>query len=326
MFDTTEILESAVSGVRRAGDATPVELTDQFSIGSNAKAMTATLVATFVDEGLLGWDTTVAEIHEDLPGLDETMGQVTMRQLLSHTSGLDDQLAGLDGYILGEVTDDRPLPEQRRNIAADALSKPPQQPVGLHLYSNIGYTIVGSLLEELTGTPYEELMETRIFEPLGMDSCGFFAPGTPGQLDQPWGHLDQRGGEPVDPGGPDGEMGHAFSPAGLVHCSMADWVRFLQSQLRGFQGSENEIVSPEAFETLRTPAPDTGYALGWGVIVQSDGSAVLTHTGSNLRFTADVWLISEEGRGFVTVTNIGVGLAAELLGQVTEAIFARYGT
>ncbi len=107
---------------------------------------------------------------------------------------------------------------------------------------------------------------------------------------------------------------------------MADWTRFLQSQLRGFQGSETEIVSVEAFEALRTPAPGTEYALGWAVLVQPDGSSVLTHTGSNLRFSAQVWLAPEDGRGFLSVTNLGVDLAVGPLGYAAEAVFARYAS
>ncbi len=327
VFDGDGILESAVSGVRREGDPTPVEPDDRFSIGSNAKAMTATLVATFVDEGLISWDTTVADIYGDvLADLDDTMGQVTIRQLLTHTAGLDDAAAGLDRYIFEGREDERPLIDQRAEIARMALTRPPQHAAGLHVYSNIGYATVGALLEKLTGTPFEELLQTRIFDALGMDGCGFFAPGTPGQLDQPWGHLDYRAGEPVDPGGPDAELSRFASPAGLVHCSMADWTRFLQSQLRGFQGSETEIVSVEAFEALRTPAPGTEYAQGWAVLVQPDGSSVLTHTGSNLRFSAQVWLAPEDGRGFLSVTNLGVDLAVGPLGYVAEAVFARYAS
>ena len=252
VFDGNQILETAVTGVRRRGDPTPVELTDKFSIGSNAKAMTATLVATYLDEGVISWETTVAEVYSDaLPNLDNALAQVTFRQLLSHTSGLYDELAFLP---LQEIDEDRPIIEQRFEVARISLTRPGQHPAGQYLYSNVGYTLVGAMLEELTGTPFEELVQARVFDALGMDSCGFYAPGTPGEVDQPWGHLDERGGEPIDPGHPESDFPHVLAPAGLVHCNMADWTLFLQSQLRGFQGSEGEIISPEAFVTLQNTA------------------------------------------------------------------------
>jgi len=325
VFDADQILETAVAGLRRSGDPTPVELSDKFSIGSNVKAMTATLVGTFVDEGVLSWDTTVADIYGDSLGeLDASMAQVTIRQLLTHTAGLNDVEAGFSETILGGIEDNRPLVEQRTEIARLALTQPAQHPAGEHDYSNIGYTTVGAVLEHLTGVPFEDLLQTRVFDALGMDSCGFYAPGTPGQVDQPWGHIGQRNGEPVDPGHPDAELGHAIAPAGTVHCNMADWARFLQSQLRGLRGSDTEIISPEAFVALASPAAGTDYAFGWVVITQPDGSNVIWHNGSNGRFTSETWLLPDEGRGVLIVTNIGVELAQAPMEQLADAIFARY--
>lgn len=323
VFDSDDMLESAVAGVRRSGDPTPVDVDDSFSIGSNVKAMTATLVGTFVDDGVVTWDTTVAEVFGDsLGALDESMAAVTVRQLLTHTSGLSDDDAVFVDAILGESEDGRPLMEQRIALAERAVGRPPRLPAGEHAYSNIGYTTVGAVLERLTGVPYEELLQTRIFDALGMDSCGFYAPGTPGRVDQPWGHLVEESIRPVDPGHTEAELGHAIAPAGTVHCSMTDWARFLQSQLRGFRGSDTEIVSADVFDALRTVAPDTDYALG-GVFPQPDGSELIWHNGSNQRFTSETWLLPEEGRGLLIVTNVGVGLALAPMQQLAESIFTR---
>jgi len=325
VFDGDEIIESAVAGVRRSGDPTPVELDDTFSIGSNAKAMTATVVASLVDEGVLSWDTTVAEIYGDvLSNIDETMGDVTIRQLLTHTAGLDDLAAGFEWIVLEGFADDRSPVEQRAEVSGMALTQPAQQPAGIHLYSNIGYIVVGALLDEVTGTSWEELVQTRVFDPLGMDSCGFFAPGTPGQVDQPWGHLDEADGRAVDPGAPDAEMGRVVAPAGLIHCSMADYATFLRFQLRGFQGSDTEILSAAAFEAMRTPARGSVYALGWGVIPRSDDSFVATHDGSNKRFTARAVLLPGDDIGFLVVTNLGEAMAGPAVDQASELIATRY--
>lgn len=189
-FTSQRVIEAGVAGVRRAGDPTPVELDDRFSIGSDAKAMTATLVATFVatfvDDGVIGWDTTVAEVFEArLPDMDPSWEAVTIRHLLNHTSGIDDD-AEID-LDLGA-----PLAGQRHALVdlltADALAETP----GRYAYSNIGYTLAGVVLEELTGKSWEELTRARLFDVIGMDSCGFYAPGTPGQVDEPWGTSTRR--------------------------------------------------------------------------------------------------------------------------------------
>ncbi len=321
VFDGEQIIESAVAGVRRRGEPTLVEPTDLFHIGSNTKAMTATLVATYVDDGLISWETTVEDVFgSSLPDLDEVLAQVTFRQLLSHTAGLNDE----EGFPpLGGIDDDRPVTEQRFEGAAITVTRPPHHPPGRYLYSNLGYTIVGAMLEELTGTPWEELVRARIFDALGMESCGFYAPGTPGELDQPWGHLDERGGQPVDPGDPEADLPQVIAPAGLVHCSMSDWALFLQSQLRGFQGSDAELISPDAFVALRTPPEGSQYALGWEAIEAPKG-LVITHDGSNHRFTSTAVLVPAENWGALVVTNLGKGWAFPTVGATVEAMISRH--
>ena len=105
---------------------------------------------------------------------------------------------------------------------------------------------------------------------------------------------------------------------------MADWTLFLQSQLRGFQGGEGEIISPEAFVALQTPPEGSDYALGWVTIPDPNGLVTMYHQGSNDRFTAEIWLIPAKNRGLLTVTNVGDGIATPPLQQVSQAMFARY--
>ena len=320
VFDGDEIIEAAVTGVRRSGDPTPVEPTDLFHIGSNAKAMTATLVATYVDEGVISWETTVGNVYEDvLPALDADLAQVTFRQLLSHTAGFDDERVVLN---LEGIDDDLPVMDQRHEAATITLARPGDLPAGEFMYSNVGYTIVGAMLEELTGTPWEELLRTRIFDVLGMDSCGFYAPGTPGEVDQPWGHLDEQGGQAIDPGHPEADYPRVIAPAGLVHCSMSDWALFLQSQLRGFQGSDTEIISPDSFAALQTAPDGSTYALGWDTI-QTPNGLVIHHHGSNNRFTAYTLLFPAENWAMLVVTNLGEEMADPTIGAVVDALVMR---
>ena len=322
-FTADRIIESDVAGVRRVGDSTPVQLSDKFSIGSNAKAMSATLVATFVDDGLLEWETTIADVYgESIPGMDPTWGALTLRQLLSHTAGIDDHT------LFAVVTDldpDAAVTDQRHDALSSISTVALERPPGQYAYSNIGYTVVGAMLEELTGSSWEHLIQTRIFDPLGMDSCGFYAPGTPGQVDQPWGHAGELDGRPMDPGDPDADLPRIIAPAGMVHCNMADWVSFLQSQLRGFQSSSAEIISAGSFQAIGTPVDGSDYALGWVVVPGPAGADTLYHHGSNERFTAEVWLDPAGDWGLITVTNIGATIANPVLATIDRAMFDRRG-
>ena len=322
VFDSQGVIESGVTGVRRVGDPTLVALTDKFSIGSNAKAMTATLVATYVDDGEISWETTVGDVFGDVfTDLDDSLAQVTVRQLLNHTGGLNDELAF--GPLLEEADWNSPLVEQRFAAAAITLTRPAHHPVGEYMYSNVGYTLIGAMLEEVTGTSWEDLIQSRLFDVLSMDSCGFYAPGTPGLVDQPWGHFTDLGGRAMDPGDPDAEYPHVLAPAGMVHCSMADWALFLQSQLRGFQGSDTENIKPEAFVALQTPAEGSDYALGWRTM-QAPNGIVLNHHGGNDRFTSEVWLLPGADRGILVVTNLGEETADPTLRRALDAMSRRH--
>jgi len=103
-----------VVGVRRLGDPTPASRDDRFPLGSCAKALTATLVATFVDQGRLGWDDALGEAWPDLaPLMHAEHRRTTVAHLLSHRAGIDDA-ALLARY--GPAPDaSLPLPRQPRS-------------------------------------------------------------------------------------------------------------------------------------------------------------------------------------------------------------------
>ena len=75
-------------------------------------------------------------------------------------------------------------------------------------------------------------MEQRLFEPYGMDECGFGAPTGA----QPWGHSDWDGGTPKDPDTAQSDNPPGLGPAGTVHCTLASWGQFVALHLRGARG------------------------------------------------------------------------------------------
>lgn len=318
----TETLESAATGVRKLGDPTPVTVDDLFHIGSNTKAMTATLVATFVEDGTWTWQTTVedvlgaavSDLHPEQRGLD-------LLALLSHGAGIiDDDAFGL----LAELPADATVPQLRALLASVVLRAPPTGTQGSYAYSNVGYIIVGAMLEAQTGSSWEDLMRQRLFEPLEMASCGFYAPGTPGQVGLPWGHANIDGvPTPLGPGHPDADLHPAIGPAGLVHCTMADWARFLSMHLRGARGSGTELLSAASFTRMHT-AQTGDYALGW-IALQTPGGRALFHDGSNLRFTSNALILPESDWAALIVTNLSQELAAADVNAALQALLTRHG-
>lgn len=303
-------------GVRKSGDPTPVALGDAWHLGSDTKAMTATLFALYVDEGKIAFTTTLAQAF---PAWASTMEpayrDVTMQALLAHRGGLaHDVPADVFANLPRTGTDSRAA---RLAAIQAALSRPPEiQPNTKFAYSNAGYMVVGAALEELTDTSWETLMRTRLFAPLGMTSCGFGPPATAGQVDQPWPHLVVAAElEPV-PTGPRADNPPALGPAGTVHCSLADWAKFVAVHLAGARG-ESKFLSAESFAKLHTPYPGEEYAGGWIVTKRpwAHGLA-LTHGGSNGMWVANVWLAPGLDRAFLVATNRGDAAAAQATDEV----------
>ena len=189
-------------GVRRIG-AERVQANDLWHLGSDTKSMTATLIAMLVEQGKLTWQTTIADIFPDLLNkIQPGYHKLTLIQLLSHRAGIPGEAKGQDAY--SKLNDQLwnlkgPLIQQRRAVIELVLSQPPvSDPGSLFNYSNYSYIIAGAFTEQVTGEQWEPLIQRMLFKPLGMENVGFGPPGTPGTLNQPWGHT--KSCEPLDPG------------------------------------------------------------------------------------------------------------------------------
>src|SRR6266436_6391512 len=162
------IIAQGAAGVRKRGTAERITFDDQFHLGSCTKAMTATLVAMLVEEGKLNWTTTLGGLFADtVKPMHPAWEKVTLRQVLAHRAGLrfePDGLAQVFGELMGRPPRARlgTLPQQRREIARQALSRPPGIPPDTkYWYSNAGYILAGAVLEQLTGRAWEELLRER---------------------------------------------------------------------------------------------------------------------------------------------------------------------
>jgi CubicO group peptidase (beta-lactamase class C family) len=276
-----------VVGTRKRGTDVAVTLNDEWHLGSDTKAMTATLVAKLVEQGRLKWESTMAEVFPDLAkDFDPVAGKITLLELLSHHSGLPPNpillfFAGADG------------PKERLRLVREVLRKAPGHTPGTHYeYSNLGYCLAGAVIEKVTGESWEEAMREYIFGPLGMTSAGFGGTGTPGKLDQPWGHY--RSGKPVGGNGPKVDNPPVMDPAGRVHCTIQDWAKFIADQLRGARG-EPALLKPASYEKLHTPPFGGDYALGWLVVERSwGGGKVWNHAGDNTMNFANVWVAPKQ--------------------------------
>jgi len=319
-------IESAVVGVRALGHPEPATLDDQWHIGSDTKAFTATLIARLAEKGVLALDDT---LERALPALAGAMHpgyrKVTLAQILTHTAGFP------------ALVDPADLPEFRRVIAAadnvvaqraaiarHYLSQPPGSPAGTFAYSNLDYIVAGAIAEAHTGLAWEELMEREVFAPLGIRHAGFGPPGTPGRVDEPHGH-ELSGGAlvPIDPADPDADNPPALGPAGTLHITLGDWMRFAQEHLAGMHG-RGTLLSPATYRRVHTPV--AGYALGWGSLMGPRGEPlVVAHTGSNGNWLADI-RIDARNDSIVLIAMNAAGPEAHLaLDELKKQLVKRTG-
>ncbi|MDY3554035.1 serine hydrolase domain-containing protein [Gemmata sp. JC717] len=315
---------TAATGVRERGRATPVGADDQFHLGSNGKAMTATLAAVLVERGLLRWTTTLGQaLPEVRGGMSPAYRNVTLEQLLNHRGGFIDENVSAD--LLGRLTAFRGNGYQARQTFLRELLRTPAGAVGEFSYSNGGYALAAALMERATGNSYEWLMQKYVFNPLGMTSAGFGAPGRGyGLLDQPRGH--DASWKSVG-NGPGADLPAALNPAGLMHMSMGDWSKFLRVHL-GERVNGVKLLSAASLSKLHTPDPrpvDAAghrYGFGW-VSIQTDLGPALWHDGSNGFWHSEALLIPSKGVAAFAVTN-QAGAAAEAgVGAALAALLAR---
>jgi len=254
------VLSGAV-GVRILGKPEEITPDDRFHIGSVTKSMTATVIATLVDEGKLSWTVTVGEaLPECAATLRPEYADVTLADLLAHEGGIpgfeDDKDFKAIPPFTGTPT------EQRLAFSCFVLTKPPVvKPKTEFSYSNAGFSIAGVIAEKASGTSWEDLMRSRLFVPLDMKTAGFGWPAH-GGAKQPWGHIEDNG--KVVPHDPDGEyqLPVYIAPAGDVNLSMPDLARFLVAHLRALHGDAS-LLKPETARLMHTRRIKSG--LGWGV-------------------------------------------------------------
>jgi D-alanyl-D-alanine carboxypeptidase len=298
--------ELDVVGVRIRGGADPVLPDDRWHIGSCCKAITAALYGRLVERGDAVWDARLPDLFPDLAGeIAPGWSAVTVDDVFVSQAGLHANLSR--AQMRSACQDTRPLEEQRSEVAAVALARPPRRP-GRFLYSNLGYIVMGAAIERITNLPYESALATHVLEPLGITSAGFGPPpllwGHGGRMLQlgPLGLIDVGRVGPADPGRVRSDNPAVLSPAGRLHLTLADWAKFQ----RVFLASGAGFLRPETVERLLTPGPGRGYrqALGWAPAAGL-GDISFGQQGSNTYWVATALLDPARERAAMVVCNEG---------------------
>ncbi|HPA47555.1 MAG TPA: serine hydrolase domain-containing protein [bacterium] len=326
---------TGIAGVRKAGTDVKATIDDPFHLGSCTKSMTCTLLAILIEQGKLRWDSTLAEIFpEFVETMNPTFRTVTVEMLMMMSSGLlrDVLPSGLtiDDIIIHPelfVFPGSNIVEQRYNYVGVALqSEPVYQPGQDYLYSNAGYIVLGAIAEKIEGKSWEDLMQEMIFRPLGMTSAGVGTYGSTDVVDAPWWHyIDDENNQrtPVAPTS-ENDLPNVYGPAGLVHCSITDWSKYILVHLNG-EWEDQILLKQETIVRLHTakfPGPFS-YACGW-VAEWGDDRTYLFHDGSNGMNLSNAWLSPQNRFAVIAVTNQAGDAASEGMDQVIQALIEEF--
>src|SRR4051812_1054452 len=303
-------------GIKETGKTQPVTADTLFEIGSTTKAFTATAMAMLADEKKLSWDDPVrnyvAGFHVSDPCTDSI---ITLRDIASHRSGVGRH---------DELWDDSDLPREEliRRIGAMKVWRPIRAG---YQYNNLMFVTAGEAAASAAKMPWEQLIRTRIFAPLGMtESRITFAewPSSDHATGHRWSSKTQSAAiQPM-------RNYDALAPAGTIKSSAHDMAQWLRFQLAGGAIDGKRLMSLSAIEETHTPQtiipigpgsrllyPDMNfltYGLGWN-ISDYHGELLVAHAGALNGFRTNVALLPKRNLGIAILENVGRGSALAAL-------------
>ena len=283
-----------------------------FQIASTSKAFTTTAMAMLVGEGKMGWDDPVRK-HVEYFRLSDMCADanVTLRDIVSHRTGL----AARD-----ELWDNAPSTREeiiRKLAVVEAAGTFRSK----YRYNNIMFMTAGEAVAHAAGMPYEQFVQTRIFEPLAMTSTTL--------SDVEWEKRDHATGhhydwktdrisvqKPIDT--------TALGSAGAIKSSARDMGNWLRFQLAGGAFNLVQLVDPDALSETKTPQtvirmenltrdlnPESSliaYGMGWQ-IQDYRGEQLVSHSGSLNGFRTRVELLPRRNSGVAVMINVDRGIA-----------------
>jgi CubicO group peptidase (beta-lactamase class C family) len=311
-----ELVETAY-GVLNKDTGVSTTADSLFQIGSITKAWTATLAMQLVDDGALDLDAPIVDVLPDLRLNDpDVQKQVTVRHLLTHTSGIDGDL------FLDTGRGDDCL--ERFVARLDEAAQ--NHPLGATWsYCNSGFTLIGRVIEQLTGKTWDTAMRERLFDPLRLTHT-VTLPEEALLFRAAVGHVGEDLGDPYR--APTWVLPRSTGPAGLITATVADVLAFARLHLTsglapdGARLLHEESVAAMAEEHADLPDKRTvadSWGLGW-MRFSWDGRQLVGHDGSTIGQAAFLRVCPEEGLAVTLLTN--GGHTRDLYNDLYREIFA----
>lgn len=294
--DSKTTLEIAAIGRHSVNLSDTASLNDRFHIGSNTKAMTAFVIAKYVEKGKLTWSTKFFDIYPEWKTHSkEEYYNITLQDLLSHRA----RIQPFQGYNDPVIPDFKGTKQEKRKAFGKfvlTVSAVDFDSIHPFIYSNADYTLATLMLEKVTKKSWEQLVEKVLNQDLKLN-VKFSWPENQKAKDT-WGHSFEN--DKLMPVASNvGQHLDYTEPSGDLNIKLPDYVKFIQLNLQGLKGNNNYLTS-ETYQFIHKGIE--GYALGWYNIYEA-GKDLSTHSGTVGTYYTLVHIDRINGKAYIIFTN-----------------------
>lgn len=279
-------------GIASASDSAPVTGDTRFEVGSVTKVFTSLLLARMAESGKVALDDPIGRYLPDSVHAPEYRGQqITLRELSTHSSSLPRLPTNIKPADMSDPYADYGAEKLYAFLDAYDL---PLAPDSKYEYSNVGAGLLGFLLAHHAGKPFAELLEERVFQPLGMKDSYVAELGDSSDAQLTQGHAQ---GKPV-------AFWHfgSLEGAGAVRSTTNDLLRLLHAELHPESTPIGKAI--KSSQKIRFHAsPELSLALAWHVVSLPDSSKLYWHNGATGGARSFVAFAPEAGTGVVLLMN-----------------------
>jgi len=306
-----QIVYAVTRGVRSLATGDKLEVHSLFHMASVTKTFVASSVMQLVEQGRIDLDAPVVRYVPYFRLKDPRHTAITVRQMLSHTSGMPD----VDDYEWEKaLADDGALERYVRGLTDRELIAAPGE---VFRYSNMAYEVLGDVIAKVSGEAFEGYVKAHLLAPLGMkDSTLLKAEVDPKLATRP--HvLGDRLDAVVSPVYPYNRM-HA--PSSTLHSNVIDMSRWALANLRRGELEGKRILKESTYEVMWKPtgSPDRPVAISW-FQDEHKGHRTLSHGGGDTGYRSQLTLFPDEGVALVLMVNFDA-VPGELRDAATDVV------
>jgi len=298
-------------------NGTPVTSQTPFMIGSTTKSITALAIMQLVEAGKIELDAPVQKYIPWFRVADEAASaKITVKHLLTQTSGFSEAAGHRE--LAASDTSEQAIENSVRAMKDVALVRAPG---AAHEYSNLNFTLLGLVVQMVSGQSYESYIQEHIFDPLAMSHSYT-------SLDEAMRNGMSTGyetffGLPIAKHVP---FNRGNMACGDLIASAEDMAHYLIAQLNEGHYGNGSVISPQGIEAMHQPlvsagVPGYSYGMGW-VVSAVNGVPAIWHDGDNANFAANLTMVPQAKLGIVVLTNVNGAFVLVSPRQIARGVHA----